>query len=926
MKKGKRLLSCLLTAMLSVSTFGNVFAASTSYEVSSREAENRELSKYAATQGMVLLENKNNTLPILSNSVALFGGGVSKTVKGGTGSGDVNQRETVSVYEAFKNSGYTVASTDWIDEYELKYAQQKEIWDSVEHGMWDNFVFQDIEITDENIANATAVTDIAIYVAARNSDEGNDRKNEKGDYQLTDIEYSNLEKLAQSFNRVIVVLNIGGIIDTSFFDKIDGLDALVLMSQGGMESGTALVEILEGKSTPSGKLTDTWAKKYEDYPSSAAFADNDRNSDAEIYSDGIYVGYRYFDTFNVEPKYEFGYGKSYTDFDIKIDSVIADETRVSVKTTVKNIGNKYSGKEVVQVYYSAPDGNLEKPYQELAAYAKTDELKPGQSQTLTISYDTTEMASYDEQKNAYVLESGDYIVRVGNSSRNTKIGTIINLDSTVVTEQLSSQFPASQKFDELSSKNVNSYINKAEQNDILNAPVIKLNYKNFNTKNNASKFDSETVNTYIVDSQQYVMTSPYENVVEVKDVAGSKLVDVYRGRISMEEFIAQMSIDELATLVNGMKKDKSDSSAPVIGAQANEVPGAAGETTTEFIDKYGIPNIVVADGPAGIRIKQEFEGNDISGNMDTYYQFCTAWPIGTMLAMTWDDSLMNKIGKAIGAEMSEYGITLWLAPALNIHRNPLCGHNFEYYSEDPVVSGVIAASLTKGVQSYEGIGVTLKHFTANNQETNRSYVDTIVSERAVREIYLKGFEIAVKTAQPMAIMTAYNKINGKFCAGNYDLCTDVTRGEWGFKGLIMTDWYSKENSGTSMHAGNDLIMPGNEIDLIKSRFEFVEPQFNKDGTIKLDADSNELWGDFVPNTDKYGRYIKNVNSMGYTTYEGQYRQTICLGDLQKSAMNILNIILQSTAMKNLDDSVVIYPYGQQFKLYNYFEANRASVK
>lgn len=941
--------SLLLVLTLVVGICTGAYAASTSSEASDREITNSQLSRQAAAQGMVLLENNDNVLPITAKTkkIALFGSGARHTVKGGTGSGDVNQRYVISIDEGLKKAGYEITSNAWLDAYDTAYEEGKANWSG---GMFSSFSLPDTEITDDQIA-ASKSTDTAVYVISRNSGEGSDRKNEAGDYLLTENETNNLTKLGVNFKNVAVLLNVGGVIDTKFFDQIPGLDALLLVSQPGMEAGNAVADVVSGKVTPCGKLTDTWAKNYSDYSSSETFSSNDGNIKSEKYTDGIYVGYRYFDTFNISPKYEFGYGKSYTTFSTQINSIAATEKNVTVKATVTNTGSTYSGKEVVQVYFSAPMGTLEKPYQELAGYAKTDLLAPGQRQTLTISYLTTEMSSYDTDSASYVMEKGDYIIRVGNSSRNTHVGSVIRLDNDATTEQLSNKLTPEEELDEISSQDKPTYSYPSEATEIKTAKIIALNKDKFETQDHASPYSDQKVTTYLlanevkdsgdVDGEAKDSGIDYEVTETVEKQDGLTLKDVYDGKVTMQKFVAQMSLEQMADLVNGIGWGQSGT--PVVGSSSDSVPGAAGETTKKYLDS-GIPNIILSDGPAGIRITKEFKGQDVNdGNKEkTYYQYCTAWPIGTLLAMTWDRDLIQQVGAAIGTEMVEYGITLWLAPGMNIHRNPLCGRNFEYFSEDPLVTGLSSSAETLGVQSHPGIGVTVKHFFTNNQENNRSSENNIVSERALREIYLKGFEIAIKTAQPMAIMTCYNQLNGKYVAANYETCTDIPRGEWGFKGLIMTDWGCQADAGESMHAGNDMIQPGGSQTKIIQAASIVEPLLNDNGTIKLTYTTNpwsgqqqevENWNSFVPTLkdghtakEQYSedKYVTTVED-GHITYKGEYKQPyITKGDLQKSVANILNIVMQSSQFAkkyNLKPKA----YSSQFDLLNYAGTQKSSV-
>lgn len=877
-----------------------------------------------------------------SGNVALFGGGAVNTVKGGTGSGDVNQRYVVSVWDGLKNAGYNVISDSWLNAYKEAYDKGEAEFDG---GMFSKFSMPDPEVSDEDIeASKTDGTDTAIYVISRNSGEGSDRTAEEGDYYLTEIEKNNLAKIGANFEKAIVVLNVGGVIDTKFFDEIEGLDSMLLMSQAGMEGGNAVVKVLNGEVTPSGKLTDTWPENYEDYPSAETFSSNDGNIDQEDYTDGIYVGYRYFDTFNVAPAYEFGYGQSYTTFDMNVDEVKADADTVTVKVTVTNTGDTYK---------------------------------------------TTEMSSYSMEKAAYEMEAGDYVIRVGNSSRNTK-AAVIKLNETVITEQLSNQMVQDKDMDVLTREGVESCSYEGEEEEITAAPVIELAAADIQTVDNTSAYDDETVTAYVSDTTEteylaqnlgYDLESKYhgaykEDVVTFEgDFSQNTLKDVYDGTITMEQFVSGLTVSEMADIVIGGNKLPSASGqaagaasentvnisdGTMIGAQANSVQGAAGETAGLYIESKKIPNIVLADGPAGLCITQEYQDED----GQEYYQFCTAWPIGTLLASTWDTDVMEKVGAAFGAELKEYGVTILLAPGMNIHRNALCGRNFEYYSEDPFVTGSMGIAETIGVQSNEGIGVCIKHFAANNQENNRNAVNNTIDERTLREIYLKAFEMVVKGAQPMSIMSSYNLNNGVPAADDYDMLTDITRGEWGFGGLVMTDWGGGQSTPSiSMHAGNDLIMPGNSVEDITLRgFTDEEPVFGEDDvypevTVQqsfFGKRASAAWGEFVLDANGDTEIVKTVDKAVYDeavrdglddaqetisvkvsdliaqigdaatvaenedgtvtiTYKGYYKDNnITLGDLQKSTMNILNVVMQSNQFANLVDDVEAPKYTEEY--------------
>lgn len=1017
MKRKKAYAAILLAGLMMTSTCMTGMAATTSNEITQREKDNAELAKRVAEEGMVLLENKDQTLPVQEKNIALFGNGAIRTIRGGTGSGDpfngglsgggdalvdLSDRYHINIYDAFVAEGYNVTTADFLLEFAEGYDAEKV---AAGANPMATFAYPEMEVTEDLISQAKEETDTAIYVISRNAGEGTDRNQtvktgettegesfEVGDYELTELEKKNLELVGKSFEHVTVVLNVGGVIDTKFMDEIEGLDALLHMSQAGQEAGAALVDVVTGKTTPSGKLTSTWAEQYADYPASETFAAIDGDVDTEVYEEGIYVGYRYFDTFGVTPAYEFGYGLSYTDFDIQVLSVEADEDQVTVKVSVKNTGDTYAGKEVVQIYYSAPDSeNAEKEYQELGAYAKTDLLQPGESQELTISYSTRDMAYYNETDAAYMLDAGNYIVRVGNSSRNTHVAAVLALDETVKTEQLSNQMtvPEESKFEEWSKEGKTPYTYDGEADEIASAQTFNLAKEAFGEPaNHASAYDDESVTTYTTDPE-YQAKQDYEKVEVVATNADATLLDVYNGEVSMEEFVGQMSVEELATLNCGSGWGVANENAPIVGSNSDTIPGAAGETTVNYFDTYGIPSIVVADGPGGVRIKQEYVATDVTtGEEETYYQYCTAWPVSVLRGQTWNTELLEEIGEGFAKELEEMGITIVLGPSLNIHRDPLCGRNFEYYSEDPLVSGTMAAAVTNGVQNTPGVGACLKHYAGNNQETNRNATNSVMSERALREIYLKGFEIAVKASKPMSIMTSYNLLNGVPTADSYDLCTDIARGEWGFDGLIMTDWNGGSSTpALSMHAGNDMIMPGGteRAENIEGGVQDLKPAFDERGQVALKT--TLMYGSFEVSSAEWGEFVLDENGTetevaqlgeGYTAtvsengeilvndepiyreyvseswgapgefqtpvttdvaevsedgtqiiYHGTYPEdTICIGDIQKSVMNNLKVIMNSIGMEAFygEDQVTITKWAEGKELVSPVTIEKSEVK
>ncbi len=812
------------------------YYAATSGEISEREQFHMQLVRGLAGECMTLLEN-DGTLPLKrTGKIALYGNGVRHTVKGGTGSGDVNTRSVSTIEEGMEDAGFEITTKEWLGKYdqtltEAKAAYWKMIGEIAKERKLPEFVvtfsygFREPAaplVTEEDVK--ASQTDTAIYVIARNSGEGCDRFNKEGDYLLNEQEAANIRFLAEHYEKTIVVLNVANVIDTEVLKSIEGLNAVLLFGQAGNIGGYAAADVLLGKTIPSGKLTDTWAKKYEDYPSSENFSHNNGDVNDEYYTEGIYVGYRYFDTFNVTPSYCFGYGKTYTDFSMAVADVKANEETVDVTVKVTNTGSVYAGKEVIQVYYSAPEGQIEKPYQELAGFGKTKLLNPGESQELTISFKTSSMASYCEKCAAWMLEEGTYYIRVGNSSRNTVVAAALKLTKTVIVSQLENKFADTEELKEITKAGAVPYSYEAEESEKAAAKVMVLDSNAFATEVIEYHGEPEALPVY-------------------KEIEKLTMADVKAGKATLKDLVSQLTVEEMANVCNGTAQ-LGVAGGSFIGNASNLAPGAAGDTTSILSDR-GIENMIMADGPAGLRLVPHFvvdkEGNRVESgafsefNLDSsleipkggkeYFQYCTAIPVAALLAQSWDMELIEKCGDIVGREMEEFHIALWLAPGMNIHRNPLCGRNFEYYSEDPLLTGMCAAADTKGVQSHSGMGTAIKHFAANSQEDNRMFNNAHISERALREIYLKGFEIAVKTSQPMSIMTSYNLINGTHAANNHDLLTSVARDEWGFAGLVMTDWGTSEDLGfmfsfngelkyrhsapeECITAGNDLQMPG----------------------------------------------------------------------------------------------------------------------
>ncbi|WP_277935185.1 beta-glucosidase [Parablautia muri] len=830
-------------------------------EVQAFEKEHIAAARLLAPECMVLLKN-DGTLPLKgTGKLALYGSGARNTIKGGTGSGDVNVRHFVTVEEGLKNAGFELTTKSWLDAYDqVRNEAKKAFYGGIRKeaeaagvtGERIMFFAMGKACPEPEYEIALAGEgDTAVYVLARNSGEGADRTPTAGDINLTETEIRDILALNEKYEKFVLVLNVGGMIDLK---PVEAVKTVLILGQLGSATGDALADVLLGKAYPSGKLTMTWAP-IKDYASTEGFGDpNDT-----YYKEGIYVGYRYFDTIGYVPTYPFGYGIGYTTFSVEPKEMTADADKVSVSATVTNTG-ALPGKEVVQVYYSAPAGKLDKPYQELAGYAKTKELAPGESQEVTVTFDTKSMASYCTKCASYVMEAGTYYVRVGNSSRNTHIAGAVALDESKAIEKVKNICGESGFEDLKPEGNPITYDGEAEEK--AKAKVIQIKAADLTVKE----------------------ISYQEMPTEIPAGPTVKWEEVVSGDRSVDEFVAGLTDEQLAYLCIGAYKE-SDDFMEVIGNASKGVAGAAGETTRKLED-LGTPALVMADGPAGLRLAQAYRVVDgaakaLSSSLDAdfmsfvltpeelqamaakapqpgeeekaapvYYQYCVAIPIGTGIAQSWNDELAKKCGDLVGEEMEMFGTHLWLAPAMNIYRSPLCGRNFEYYSEDPCLSGCIAADITDGVQVHEGCATTIKHYACNNQETNRYFSNSNVGERALREIYLKGFEICIKKSQPHFIMTSYNLINGEHACSTKDIQTFTLRDEWGFKGVVMTDWLVTGGMGAkgdkwpcascagNVKAGNDITMPGipsDKADIMKALTDASHPYALSRAELQLSA-------------------------------------------------------------------------------------------
>lgn len=762
------------------------------------------LARRAGAEGCVLLKNEG-TLPLKAGqSVAVFGRCQLDWFYVGYGSGgDVHPPYRVNLMEGLKNAGIPfdekVAKTyaDWCFSEDNK----------ADHGWWGHWPMSHPEMPLEQsmVSAAAKRCDTAIVVIGRAAGEDRENTLTKGSYYLTDEETVMLDAVTSAFRHTAVVLDIGSIMDMAWAEVYgDKLSAILIAWQGGMESGNAVADVLTGKVNPCGKLSDTIARNYENYPSSSSFGGKEFNN----YTEDIFVGYRYFETFAKDKVlYPFGYGLSYTTFECKPLALNWERGTYTVSAQVTNTGN-VAGREAVMLWCAAPQGKLGKAAKVLTAYGKTKLLAPGESETVTLCFDERTFASFDDTgktgfANAFVLEAGEYQFFLGDVLAGT-----ITIDETRVIEQCEEVCGIKAPFARMVAR---------EENGTIVAREEMLPYGN-------------------VDLRQRILERLPEEITFTGD-KGYKLSDVAKGKISLDAFIAQLDDKELEALTRG-----EGCMGSALGVAGNA--GAFGGVLPSLREK-GIPPVITADGPSGLRLKK----------------YCALLPNGTALACSFDDELIQQLFTHVGKEMIKHGVDVVLSPGMNIHRNPLCGRNFEYFSEDPLLTGKMAAAIVRDVQS-QGVSCCPKHFACNNQETKRNTNDSRVSKRALREIYLRCFEIVVKEASPKVIMTSYNKINGVWSHYNYDLVTTVLRQEWGFGGVVITDWWMQKSAslefpaikdnGYRVRAQVDVLMPGNMGHLHKS--------YHSDGSL-----------------------LKTVDKPGGMTR----------AEIQRTAKNVLSLILKT---------------------------------
>ncbi|MGR5236336.1 glycoside hydrolase family 3 protein [Vibrio alfacsensis] len=784
------------------------------------------VSRQAAAEGIVLLKNIDSALPLnAQDNVSLFGRCQIDTYRSGTGSGGaVNVPYAISALDGLRANGHVRLNEDLVAIYQDWIAEHP--FDDGGGG-WaaEPWFQQEMPLTDDLVAKAAEQSNKAMVFIGRTAGEDQDNADEAGSYRLTEKELDMIAKVNRHFTDVIIVMNVTNIMDMAWLNTVENhssIKAVLYSWAAGMEGGHGLADVVSGLQSPSGRLTDSIAYQLADYPSSANFGRTDRN----VYAEDIYVGYRYFETFNPEVvQFEFGAGLSYTEFQrelvmFKSEGAGADAV-IHFDIKVTNLGKEFASKEVVQLYVEAPQGELGKPSRVLAGFAKTQTIQPGASEVVRISVPVASLASYDDSgvtghRSCYVLEAGTYQFCLGASVRYAEpIDAQFDLEALLVIEALSEACAPIHEFER---------IKPAQKND---NGVFQLGHEPVpqRTVNLAERIQSNMPHSYDITGNQ-----------------GIKLMDVKQGKASLATFVAQMTPEQLATIVRG---------EGMCSPKVTPGTAAAFGGVCDSLFELGIPVAAAADGPSGIR-------------MDSGHK-ATQVPIGTLLGCTWNSALNEELFYLIGQELRANHIDTLLGPGINIHRHPLNGRNFEYFSEDPFMTGVMAAAQTRGL-SKAGVSGTIKHYAANDQETARVDVDSIMSERALREVHIKPFEMAVKEGQASTIMTSYNPVNGHWAASNYDLNTTILREEWGYTGIVMTDWWAKMN---------DPVEAGAE---------------SKTFTSFMVRAQNDLY--MVVENDG-----AESNAMGDDTLEALENGNLTIGELQRSAMNICRFIMAAPVME-----------------------------
>ncbi|MCI9192193.1 MAG: beta-glucosidase [Acutalibacter muris] len=766
------------------------------------------LARRTVAEGCVLLRNDGPVLPFAEGAkVAVFGRSQFNYYKSGTGSGGlVNTGHVPSITEGLEASGAVKVDAKLKAEYESWIVDHP--FDEGQGWANEPWYQEEMPLSEETVLAAAGRSDAAVVILGRTAGEDKDSSNLEGSYLLAGAERDMLKAVCEKFEKVAVVLNTGGILDMKWVEEYSP-GAVLYVWQGGQEGGLAVADVLTGKAAPGGRLSDTIAKDISDYPAANNFGSESRN----LYPEDIYVGYRYFETFAPEKVlYPFGFGLTYTTFDVKHIGIGVAATEAGMEAEVTNTGSR-PGRQVVQVYCEAPQGKLGKPARALCAFGKTRELAPGETETLSFTVPFARLASYDDsgatgRKSAWVLEAGKYTFYIGTDVRSAKKVGSVTLEETVV-EQLEEACAPVTAFDRLRPGTSEGGVYTKEYEP---APL-------------------RTVNPMDRRNERLIKADPCTGD------KGYKLSDVAEGKVTMDEFLAQLTDADLCCIVRG----EGMCSPKVTPGTA----GAFGGVTKRLLD-FGIPTGCCADGPSGIRM-----------DCGTH---AFAMPNGTLMACTFDPELVGELYEYEGLELRKNKVDTLLGPGINIHRHPLNGRNFEYFSEDPLLTGEMAAAQLLALHKY-GVTGTIKHFACNSQEFHRHDVEAVISERALREIYLKAFEIAVKEGGARSIMTSYNPINGFWSASSYDLLTTILHGQWGYKGMVMTDWWAKSNDqGQEGERTNTAAMVRAQNDLY-----MVVP----------DSESNAL----------------HDNSA-----EGLSKGTVDRAEFIRSAANICNFLLQSPAM------------------------------
>lgn len=807
-----------------------------------------EVARKMVAEGCVLLKNENKVLPIAEGTkVSLFGRIQFDYIKSGTGSGGmVNAPYVVSILDAFKEEEGIELNEELLGVYEEWIKDNP--FDKGKGWAMEPWCQKEMPLSDDVVKAAAAASDVAVVVIGRTAGEDRDNSATEGSYYLSSEEEDMLAAVTGAFDKVAVLLNVGNIIDMKWVDKYN-VQAVMYCWQGGCEGGHGVLDVVTGRVNPSGKLADTIAYDIKDYPSTEFFGDDNLN----YYTEDIYVGYRYFETVAKDKvQYPFGYGLSYTTFSKDSTFNLQSDDTIRIDTKVTNTG-ELAGKDVVQVYYEAPQGALCKPTRNLVGFAKTDTLFPGTDQMVSVTFSLDKMASFDDSgatghKDAYVLEAGEYVIYAGSDVRSAEVVGSFTLNSTVVTKQLTEQCTPTKEMER------------------------------FAIRKNASGeyvIEKEAVPTRSYDLLKRIADNRPADRVCTGD-KGYKFSQVMTGEVSIEEYVDQLTDLELIYLTRG-EGMCSPKVTPGVAA-------AFGGTAAVLHEQYGMPIAACSDGPSGIRM----DCGAIAFSL----------PNGTAQACSFNLDLIEELYEYEGMELRKNKIDTLLGPGINIHRNPLNGRNFEYYSEDPYLTGACAVAELRGLHKYNVTG-TCKHFATNNQESRRHFVDAAVSARALREIYLKAFEMAVTEGGAYCIMTTYGPLNGIYTSSNYDLATGILRGEWGFDGLVMTDWWAKisEDDGSEANTKNTtaMIRSQNDVYMVTS------------GSVENGNDDN--------------------------AEEGLKKGLITRGELLRNAANVCSVLKRSITsirmMEGEDDIEVINPPKGANKRLNdmpYMEVKAPGVK